>query len=120
MEVELLWLGYEADEAGLWEAPWKRVGSTEVKGGYSLEEVADAVVNLAQTGMIEVIKGAESIDFDNAAVVDVSKVRDLLQDPRAWRPGRIGEFVVRYQTTDAGFDAYRKAIGWTYGAESRT
>lgn len=108
LEIELLWLGYEGDETGLWGTPWSREGSARSRGGPTQEEVAEAIVRLASQSLIEVLAGMESIDFEDAQVVDPARVRELLEDPRAWRVAEIGEFVVRYRTTDAGFAVYRE------------
>lgn len=113
LEIELLWLGYESDEAGLWEAPWQRDGSLRSLGGPSRAEVAEAIILLADRGLIEVLAGPESIDFEDANAIEPEEVRELLEDPRAWRVAEIGEFTVRYRTTDAGLVAYRGATGWT-------
>jgi hypothetical protein len=108
----LLWLGYEGEYAGLWETPWRRDWDARTQGGPSQGEVAEALIRLAGQGLIEVLAGPDFVDFDGAEVVNLSKLGKLLKEPHAWRSGEVGEFVVRYRTTDAGFGTYRKSIGW--------
>lgn len=111
LETELLWLGYE-DDTGLWETPWER--DRPVRGAQiaTREEVRETLIQLAATGMIEVLAGPESVDFEDAEIVLVAVLPDLLNDERAWEAGDVGDRVVRYRTTDLGFQAYREATGW--------
>lgn len=116
LEIELLWLGYE-DDTGLWETPWQR--DRPVRGAQlaTRDEVRETLIQLAGAGMIEVLAGPESVDFEDVDIIPPTALPDLLDDERAWIAGDVGERVVRYRTTDLGFQSYREATGWVGDGE---
>ncbi|MFE5339614.1 hypothetical protein ACFQ80_05310 [Isoptericola sp. NPDC056578] len=104
--IDLLWLGYE-DVSGLWEITWqdRATGPTDRR--------IDTLVALLRSGLIEVARGPWSLDFDDARRLTSDEARRTLLDERCWKGpdpyDDIGEHVLRFVTTDAGFEAYREA-----------
>jgi hypothetical protein len=111
LTTEILMLGYE-DVTGLWEIPWADAEHAGQEETPPRSDDIELFVGLVRDGYIEVVVGPDWAEFDDGERATPDQVSDTLRDPRVWRSPETGEHTVRFETTDAGFAEYRKAIGW--------
>lgn len=107
--------GWATDVSGLWEAEaeWSLFHRDDERGP-ARQVVATKLAELAGLGLIEVYAGPERLERADNPRVPLTALDSVLADPASWRvPQKIGDHAVRYETTEKGFNEYKKAVGWS-------
>lgn len=113
LERNLLWLGVE-DYTGLWQALAEARDDTGQRPPSETQRrVRQIVDSLLAEELIELFVCQEPLNNETVEIVPPERCFAVLEKAMSWRPPEEGSKSIRFATTEKGFAAYRKEVGWT-------